>query len=87
MFNDSTIPGQIKSRELRKKILRQHHATPARSGQPRCTYSQILSFWDRQGNKVAICHQYKRPDGTIGGSGRPDPKLIMIEGTVYFCSK
>jgi hypothetical protein len=86
MFNDSTIPGQIKSRELRKEIFRQRHATPARSGQPLCTYSQILSFWDREGNKVAICHQYKRPDGTIGGSGKPDPKLIRVGGTIYFCS-
>jgi len=87
MFNDSTIPDQIKSGQLRKKIMSQRHSTPVRSGQPLCTYSQILSFWDSQGNKVAICHQYKRPDGTIGGSGKPDPKRIMVEGTIFFCSK
>jgi hypothetical protein len=84
MFNDSTIPNQIKSGQLRKKIMHQGHPSPLRSGQPRCTYSQILSFSDDQGNKVAVCHQYKRPDGTIGGSGKPDPKRIMVGDTIFF---
>ena len=84
MFNDSTIPDQIKSGKLRKKLMREGHPSPVRSGQPHCTYSQILSFWDSQGNKVAVCHQYKRPDGTIGGSGKPDPKRIMVGDTIFF---
>lgn len=84
MFNDSTIPNQIKSGRVRMKVIREGHPSPARSGQPHCTYSQILSFSDSQGNKVAMCHQYKRPDGTIGGSGRPDPKRIMIGDTIFF---
>ena len=84
MFNDSTIPNQIKSGQLRKKVVHQAHPSPLRSGQPDCTYSQILSFWDSEGNKVAVCHQYKRPDGAIGGSGRADPKRIMVGDTIFF---
>jgi len=84
MFNDSTIPNQIKSGELRQEIIREGHPSPVRSGQPHCTYSQILSFWDSKGNMVAVCHQYRRPDGTIGASGSPDPKRIMIGGTIFF---
>jgi hypothetical protein len=30
-------------------------------------------------------HQYLRPDGTLGLSGRPDPKLVLYEGVVYYC--
>jgi hypothetical protein len=84
MFNDSTIPNQIKSGHLHKKIIREGHPSPLRSGQPHCTYSQILSFSDSQGNRFAACHQYKRPDGTIGGSGKPDPKRIMLGDTIFF---
>jgi hypothetical protein len=84
MFNDTTIPSQIKSGELRQKLKSQGHPSPPRAGLPYCTYSQILSFWDSKGKLVAICHQYKRPDGTIGGSGKPDPKMIMIQGTIYY---
>jgi hypothetical protein len=87
MFNNSTIPDLIKSGKLREELIRQGHPSPRGSGQPFCTHSQILSFWNREGKMVALCHQYKRPDGTIGGSGKPDPKRIMIEGTIYFCSK
>jgi hypothetical protein len=35
------------------------------------------------GEKVAGVHQYLRPDGTIGLSGRPDPKEVYIDGVLY----
>jgi hypothetical protein len=30
-----------------------------------------------------MVHQYLRPDGTLGASGLPDPKLVVHEGVVY----
>jgi hypothetical protein len=33
--------------------------------------------------KVAVAHQYLRPDGTLGASGRPDPKAIFSEDVLY----
>ena len=27
--------------------------------------------------------KYLRPDGTIGASGRPDPKALIVEGVMY----
>jgi hypothetical protein len=28
------------------------------------------------GHRIAICHQYTLPDGSLGASGKPDPKMI-----------
>jgi hypothetical protein len=33
---------------------------------------------------VAVMHQYLRPDGTIGASGQPDPKRLVVEGDVWY---
>ncbi len=59
------------------------HPSPSQSGEPLCTRSQRLAYVDADGNPVAQVHQYLREDGSIGGSGLPDPKLILHEGTVY----
>ncbi len=31
---------------------------------------------------VALVHQYVRPDGTLGGSGLPDPKVLVVGNEV-----
>lgn len=36
-----------------------------------------------EGQKVAGVHQYLRVDGTLGASGRPDPKELLIGGVLY----
>ncbi|MBI2907275.1 MAG: hypothetical protein HYX92_06425 [Chloroflexi bacterium] len=38
----------------------------------------MLLYWTPDGAPVALVHQYVRPDGAIGGSGRPDPKRIVV---------
>jgi len=43
----------------------------------------MVSYRDASGNEVARVHQYLRPDGTIGASGKPDPKRVFINGTLY----
>jgi len=35
------------------------------------------------GEKIAGVHQYLRPDGTIGLSGRPDTKEVYVDGVLY----
>jgi hypothetical protein len=34
-----------------------------------------------------MVHFYLRPDGTIGGSGQPDPKWLFEDGVVYVAIK
>lgn len=35
------------------------------------------------GSRVALVHQYLRPDGTVGASGQPDPKWLLEDGVIY----
>jgi hypothetical protein len=50
--------------------------------EPLGTRSQEFSYFD--GNmEVVRGHQYLRPNGQLGGSGRPDPKRIF-EGGIWY---
>src|SRR2546430_473180 len=51
--------------------------------EPFCTFSQIVRYYTLTQERVAVVHQYLRPDGTVGGSGRPDPKAISAGGVLY----
>ena len=43
----------------------------------------MVSFLDSDNNELARVHQYLRPDGTIGASGKPDPKRLL-EGNILY---
>ena len=53
------------------------------SFEPRGTRSQMVVYINSVNQPIALIHQYKRPDGTLGGSGKPDPKLLVHEGVLY----
>jgi hypothetical protein len=84
MFNSGCFQDRLRSGELRDILEAESHPTPPKSTQPVCTYSQILAYLDSKNQKVAIVHQFKRQNGSIGGSGLPDPKLLLIKGVVYY---
>jgi hypothetical protein len=89
----------IDARKLRRKFNRGRYWERLQAGQlvgavgasghpvltfePFCTVSQIVRYFTPAGEKVAVVHQYVRPDGTLGASGRPDPKVIMARGVLY----
>lgn len=50
--------------------------------EPRCTRSQMVIYYDPQGQPLALVHQYRRRTGELGVSGRPDPKRLFISGKV-----
>ena len=84
-YNNGDFEERLQKGELPCAITRNSHPAPPLSGEPLCTRSQILTYFDAQGNKVAVLHQYLRTDGTIGGRGRkPDPKKLLIGDTVYY---
>ena len=62
------------------KVLR---SDPVRVGhhQPQGTSSQIVSYY--HGKDSAVCHRYVLPDGTLGASKKPDPKMIRHAGTEF----
>ena len=51
-------------------------------GEPKCTRSQIVLYSTSEGQLVALVHQYRRKNESLGGTGRPDPKRLFISGKV-----
>lgn len=83
MFNDGAYEAQAQSGELRKLVRRDRHPSAAKANVPYCTRSQEIVYTDPNGDEVVTAHQYLQPDGTIGASGRPDPKRILKGGILY----
>lgn len=66
-------------------VVKDRHPSLPAADEPYCTRSQMVSYRAQGGVELARAHQYLRPDRTIGLSGRPDPKRVLVDGTVYFC--
>lgn len=71
---------RLQNNELTATTFKSKHRSP--ETEPICTLSQVVIYWDSQGNPVAMVHQYLRPDGTIGASGKPDPKWVVVDDKV-----
>ncbi len=54
--------------------------TPSHHGQDEGTLTIGNEYYDADGVRVAIIFHYKKPDGTLGGSGQYTPKGLLIEG-------
>jgi hypothetical protein len=83
MFNEGDYVRRVVSGDLSEKLFREGHPSPEKSGEPFCTRSQIVAYLDKNGRQVALVHQYVRKDGSIGASGKPDPKKLFHQGTLY----
>lgn len=81
-FNACRFWEKAQSGELIPATLRSNHLKrPGRKG-PLCTRSELIVYYTSDRQPVAWVHQYLRPDGTLGGSGRPDPKRLRVEGRI-----
>lgn len=80
-FNSGGYWERLKSGELTAHEL--DRGIPRLASEPPGTISQELSYRDADNNEVARVHQYLRPDGSIGASGRPDPKRLLQDGILY----
>lgn len=85
LFNEGRYWERVRSGELYEVLYREGHPSPKDSHEPPCTRSQIIAYLDAQGRQVAIVHQYLRKDGSLGGSGKPDPKKLFHRGKIYLC--
>jgi|DewCreStandDraft_4_1066084.scaffolds.fasta_scaffold46210_2 hypothetical protein len=72
-------------RGLREVVLKERHPARPKANEPFCTRSQIVSYV-LEGVEVARAHRYLRPDGSLGASGAPDPK-IFFDGSTLFVLK
>jgi hypothetical protein len=83
MFNEGGYWDKAKSGEFTAVTLEHRHPSLTAANEPFCTYSQMVSYRDASDNEMARVHQYLRPDGTVGASGKPDPKRLFVDGTLY----
>jgi hypothetical protein len=83
MFNERDLYRLSTRGELRSIVMQEKHPSPQPAREPFCTRSQMAAYVDSEGIEVARVHQYLRPDGTIGGSGKPDPKRLLHDGVIY----
>ena len=78
VFNRLGLADVVQAGQLTVRIAEEHHPSPPGAFEPVCTRSQALRYCDASGQVVAVVHQYTREDGTIGASGRPDPKVVYL---------
>jgi len=84
LFNSGEHRERAVRCELQVVVLEEHHPSPPLANEPLCTRSRSLSYRDKlTDEEVARVHQYNRPDGSIGLSGRPDPKRLLKDGVLY----
>jgi len=82
-FNRGRYWQRQQAGEFTALVGKSNPARPA-ANQPPGTFSQEVYYLDRRTNvEVARVHQYVLSDGSIGASGRPDPKRLHINGVTY----
>jgi hypothetical protein len=82
LFNDSGYYLSVQSGEFSEEVV--YEGPPSRAAnQTAGTVSQRVRWYDASGRWVATVHQYVKPDGSLGGSGRPDPKQMRIGSVTY----
>lgn len=74
VFNAYVLP-RVRSGELAELVQSSSAPSPS-SGQPHGTSSERVVYLEG-GQLVAVAHRFVAPDGSIGGSGRPDPKAVL----------
>src|SRR2546423_15028217 len=84
MFNDGGYWQRVQTGELQQCLRQDRHPTSPVAPEPYCTRSQLVSYLDAdEVEEIARVFHYLRADGTIGASGRPDPKRLFVNGVVY----
>jgi hypothetical protein len=86
IFNEYRYFERMQEGEFHSHIVKQSRR---RGGGPRVrnAMSQTVEYRDKQGRRVALVHQYRMRDGRLGGSGKPDPKVVVHDETIYFLAE
>lgn len=85
-FNEGHYLQRVERGELEQTIWLEKPlsaATCYAKGYPLGTCKQLLDYYHGE-VRVALVHRVLLPDGTIGASGLPDPKLLLVEGVYWF---
>jgi len=83
LFNEGRFYERVLEEGLTAVVKAERPATIESPNIPAGSKSQEVFYYDKDGNEVARVHQFVKPDGTIGASGKPDPKRLCIGGITY----
>jgi hypothetical protein len=87
IFNDNNYLYRINSGDFTKETIYDEHVKRTKPKIPKCSRSQIIAYRDSSGQDVTKVHRYLRRDGSLGGSGKPDPKWLLHENILYLPDK
>ena len=85
-FNQSQLFERANQGELKRRVwgtdnhLNSYQRRKVK--EPRCTRSQMVLYLTLDDKPLALIHQYRRSNGDLGGSGRPDPKRLFVDGRI-----
>lgn len=82
-FNEGQIEERATQGELTRIVWKRDHSKHRPANCPLCTWSEAILYCDKAGNPIAIIHRYLRPNGTLGASGLPDPKKMVVDNEVW----
>jgi hypothetical protein len=81
-WNDPTFQAEL-LRRTQQRVDVAEGLAPPEAGQEPGTMSHVYDFVNNDEHRLlGIFHCYKRPDGTIGASGRLDPIALLKDDAV-----
>jgi hypothetical protein len=84
MFTEEKILERAEKGEIDVLVKEERHPARPLANEPFCTKSQLLGYYDKPFSElIATAHRYLRTDGSIGLSGKPDPKSVLHKGRQY----
>jgi hypothetical protein len=81
-FNKNEGGYPLKIATLRKRNIYDELANP-KSRQVPGTRSIVDQYYEAS-RRVMTLHYFLKPDGTLGGSGKMDPKELLVGDTMFF---
>jgi hypothetical protein len=85
IFDRERYADRVRSGELQARELVRGRPSLS-SAHPDDAISRRVGYYDRDGRELAVVHELLLPDGSVGGSGRPDPVRLEVDGTLYVAS-
>src|SRR5271170_1036955 len=87
-FNEGNYWTKAQAGDLKEVVLESCISTALADKESVQITSEMVSYRDKTTDEeVARIHQYKRPDGTLAASGKPDPKRLLEDGILYRLEK
>jgi hypothetical protein len=83
-FNDGRFWERAQEGEFEERFDRSEPISPRKRKKldmPGGSQSQTVAYLSADGKKVALVHQYVRPNGAV--RGKPDPKYLKLDGQIY----